>query len=118
MLCLLFGRCALLSLNHTEVTELLGRDPLSLQPSAHALGLKFATLRVIECLNCCAGSMALAQLPSLMSLDLSYCERVDCQVLSQLAQAPVLQDVILSGCAYIQEEGITSLATSCKSLRR
>ena len=65
-----------------------------------------------------AGSMALAKLPSLVSLTLSNCERVDCQVLAQLAQAPILRDLLLSGCAYIRDEGIQSIAASCKSLRR
>ena len=62
--------------------------------------------------------MALAKLPSLVSLTLSNCERVDCQVLAQLAQAPALQDLLVSGCAYIRDEGIQSIAASCKSLRR
>ena len=62
--------------------------------------------------------MALAKLPSLVSLNLSNCERVDCQVLAQLAHAPALHDLLLSGCAYIRDEGIQSIAASCKSLRR
>ena len=72
----------------------------------------------IRILRSCAGSMALAQLPSLVSLDLSNCERVDCQVLAHLAQAPVMHDLCLSGCAYIRDEGIQSVAALCKSLRR
>lgn len=68
--------------------------------------------------DCVAGSMALAQLPALTSLDLSNCERVDCQVLSQLAQASRLQTLVLSGCAYIRDDGIKALAASCTRLVR
>ncbi len=66
----------------------------------------------------CAGSIALARLPALTGLDLSNCERVDCQVLAELAQAPVLHTLILSGCAYIRDEGIKTIAASCKTLVR
>ena len=65
-----------------------------------------------------AGSMAIARLPALRRLHLSGCERVDSQVLSQLAHAPALHTLVLSGCAYIRDEGIQSLAASCLSLVR
>lgn len=62
--------------------------------------------------------MALPRLPALTGLDLSNCERVDCQVLAQLARAPALHTLILSGCAYIRDEGIKSIAASCRTLVR
>lgn len=71
-----------------------------------------------QCCMCQTGCGAVASLSSLEDLDLQRCERVDCEALRRLSALVQLHCLKLSGCVYIQAEGLHHLAQSCPLLIR
>jgi hypothetical protein len=64
------------------------------------------------------GSEGVASISSLEVLDMTGCERLDCEAMRKLSALGQLRSFKLSGCVYMKAEGLGHLARGCPLLIR